>query len=137
MAGMVEEAMVVAMHPNMVFKGTSAEDTTVEATEDEAAAVDLVVEDLEEDSSEISEAVEIPEDTTKAVLEAQSDSKTTRSGTKTSKTSDSGRLSLFFALAPDTRHALNYFSTRIYLYLFNNFVILPYLSTAAYFRQKT
>lgn len=116
MAGMAEEAMVEAMHPNMVFKGTLAVDTTAEAMEDEAAAVDLVVEDLEEDSSVISEVMEIPV-STKAVLEAQSDSKTTRSGTKTSKTSDSGRLSPFFAFAPDTRHALNYFSTRIYLYL--------------------
>lgn len=106
MAGMAEEAMVEAMHPNMVFKGTLAVDTTAEAMEDEAAAVDLVVEDLEEDSSVISEVVEIP--VSKAVLEAQSDSKTTRSGTKTSKTSDSGRLSPFFAFAPDTRHALNY-----------------------------
>ena len=108
MAGMAEEAMVEAMHPNMVFKGTLAVDTTAEAMEDEAAAVDLVVEDLEEDSSVISEVVEIPPVSTKAVLEAQSDSKTTRSGTKTSKTLDSGRLSPFFAFAPDTRHALNY-----------------------------
>ena len=130
MVGMAEEGMPAAMHPNKVFKDTLVADIMAEAMEDEALAVDLVV----EDSSEISEVVEI-QDSTKAVLAAPNDSKTTHSGTKTSKTSDNGRLPLLFAFAPDTWHALSVCLPE-FTCTFSNF-FFPYLSTAAYFRQKT
>ena len=124
MAGMAEEAMAGAMLLNTVFKGILAVDITMEATVDEAVAVGWVVEDLEEDSNEISEAAEIQEASIKAALVAQNDSKTTHSGTKTSKTSGSGRLPPLFAFAPDIWRAFNLYLPK-FTCTFSNFVNFP------------
>ena len=86
------EDMEVASNLKAVSTATSVEAALVDVAAEVEWAVEAGVN--EEDSREISAAVETTLEAFKAALEGPSDSKTTLSGIKTSKTSASGRLPL-------------------------------------------
>lgn len=107
---MVED-MEVASNNKAASMATSVEGSTEAALVDVAAEEEWAVEAevSEEGSRETSAAVETTLAAFKAAREDQSDSKTTHSGTKTSKTSASGRLPLL--RAPDKKRlAINIFN---------------------------